>query len=89
MSCTRHFLSFQWEHHSWRQRVSLAENVPSRETNMWGRPVNRENVRCHKLDVCEACGRTRRNEDCICDPAQAERCTIRRAWVNDSHQTAE
>lgn len=82
MSCTRHFLNFRWEHHSWRRRVSLAETLPSPETNMWGRPVNREFVRCQKQEVCEACGKTRGNESCICDTAHAERCAIRRAWIN-------
>jgi len=86
MSCTRHFLNFQWERHSWRPRVTLAETVPSQETSMWGRPVNREFVRCHKQDVCEACGRIRRSEDCICDNAHAERCATRRAWIDASRQ---
>jgi len=89
MSCTKHFLNFHWEHHSWRQRVTLAEYVPSLETSMWGRPVNREFARCHKQEVCEACGQIRDLGDCICDPAYAERCVTRRAWVDDSrHATA-
>jgi hypothetical protein len=83
MGCTRHFLNLQWEHHSWRRRVSLAENVPSLETNMWGRPVNRENVRCQKEEVCQVCGKIRRHEGCFCEPAQAERCAIRLDWIND------
>jgi hypothetical protein len=86
MSCTRQFLSFHWEHHSWRKRVTLAENVPSQETSMWGRPVNREFVRCHKQDVCEVCGKTRRSEGCLCDTAHAEQCAIRLAWIDASKQ---
>ena len=82
MSCTRRVLNFEWEHHSWRQRVFFAENVPSLETSMWGRPVNREYVRCHKQQVCEACGKIRRSEDCICDTAHGERCAIRCAWID-------
>ncbi len=87
MSCTRHFLTFHWEHHSWRQRVTLAENVPSLETSMWGRPVNREFVRCHKQDVCKACGKIRRDEDCLCDTAHAEHCMIRLAWIDGPGHT--
>jgi len=84
MSCTRHFLNFEWEHHSWRKRVSLAEDVPSQETSMWGRPVNREFVRCRKQEVCEVCGKIRSSETCICDTIHADRCTIRRAWIADA-----
>ena len=89
MSCTRHFLNFQWEHHAWRRRVSSAENVPVQDTNMWGRVVNGEYVRCHKQDVCEVCGSTRSDVNCLCDTAQAERCTIRRAWIDDSRHTTK
>ena len=48
MSCTRHFLNFHWERHSWHERVTMAENVATEDTSMWGRPVNREFVRCQK-----------------------------------------
>ncbi len=89
MGCTRHFLNLQWEHHSWRRRVSSTENAPAQGTNMWGRAVNSESGRCHKQDVCEACGKTRRDVDCLCDTAQAERCTIRRAWIDDSRHATE
>lgn len=88
MSCTRHFLNFQWEHHSWRRRVSLAQTVPSQETNMWGRPVNSAFVRCHKQEVCEVCGKVRWAEDCICDTAKADRCAIRLAWIDQSRHSA-
>ncbi len=89
MSCTKHILNFEWDHHTWRKRVSLAETVASLETSMWGQPVNRTFVRCHKHDVCEACGKIRNDEGCLCDPAQAERCAIRLAWINDPHHSAE
>jgi len=56
---------------------------------MWGRVVNGEYVRCHKQDVCEVCGSTRSDVNCLCDTAQAERCTIRRAWIDDSRHTTE
>jgi hypothetical protein len=88
MSCTRHFLNLHWEHHSWRPRVTFAETVPCLDTSMWGRPVNREFVRCQKQDVCKVCGKTRRSESCMCDTAHAERCAVRLAWIDRSGQAA-
>lgn len=85
MNCTRHFLNFQWEHHSWRRHVSSAENVATHETNMWGRVVHGHSVRCHTQYVCETCGKTREDISCLCDTAQADACAIRLAWV-DSQQ---
>ena len=88
MNCTRHFLNFHWERHSWHQRVTLAENVPVEDTSMWGRPVNREFVRCHKEEVCTACGQIRRSGDCICDTAHAARCAVRLAWIDATRPAA-
>ena len=88
MSCTRHFLRFHWKHHAWRSRVTLAENVASQETSMWGRPVNREFVHCDKQEVCEVCGQARRAEGCICDTAHAAHCAIRLEWIEASPQAA-
>ena len=81
MSCTRHFLNFQWEHHSWRRRVSSSETLTAPETNMWARVVYRDYVRCDKQDVCEVCGKTRREVSCMCDMERAERCTLRDACI--------
>jgi hypothetical protein len=81
MGCVKRFLNFQWEHHSWSQRVLLAETLPTRETNMWGRGVDSHYVRCRKQQTCRVCGQTRPEVNCICDPAQAEHCVIRRAWM--------
>ena len=88
MTCTRQFLNFRWTAHSWRRRVSSSESVPTRETNMWGRAVHGEAVRCQKLDVCEVCGTTSGGVNCLCDTATAERCEIRRAWIDESSQPA-
>ena len=56
MSCTRHVLNFQWERHSWRQRVTASEVLTGHETDMWARGVYRNYTRCDKQDVCEVCG---------------------------------
>ena len=85
MSCTRHFMNIEWEHHSWRPHVSSSEHLAVGEMHMWGREVNGEYVVCHKQEVCEVCGLTRGCVECICDTAHAERCRLRRAWVADSH----
>ncbi|MBI4886200.1 MAG: hypothetical protein HY824_03825 [Acidobacteria bacterium] len=84
MGCAKHFLNFQWEHHRWRKRVTGAEKQPAPETNMWGRVVHSTYVRCHKEDVCEVCGTTRRDMNCICDTAYGEHCAIRRAWLDQA-----
>ena len=88
MTCTKHFLNFHWERHSWHTRVSLAEDVPTEETSMWGRPVNRTEARCRKEDVCTACGAVRNLGDCICDTATAANCAVRLAWIDDPRRSA-
>ena len=80
-NCTRHFLNFEWEHHRWRRRVTAADNLPALETDMWGRSVHGTAVRCHKEYVCEVCGTTRGGVSCHCDPAYADHCAIRLAWI--------
>lgn len=77
MDCTRHFMNFHWEHHSWRPRVTAAEMLPTKETNMWGRTVYGTCVRCFKQEVCEVCGKTRSDQSCICDNEVGEQCAIR------------
>jgi hypothetical protein len=77
MSCTKHFLTFHWEQHSWRPRVTAWETLTDcPETDMWTRTVYRDYVRCDKQEVCEVCGKTRHDVSCLCDPAKAERCTL-------------
>ncbi|MBI2185968.1 MAG: hypothetical protein HYU37_02455 [Acidobacteria bacterium] len=65
------------EHHYWRRRVTAAESLPTQETNMWGRVVYKEAVRCYKEYVCDACGATRGGGSCFCDPAYGDHCAIR------------
>ncbi len=83
MTCSRHFLNLQWEHHSWAPQVSFAEKVATQETNMWGRVVHGESVRCHKHEACEVCGKTGKDVSCICDTTHAEHCAILQAWINE------
>ena len=76
MSCTKHFLNFHWEHHTWRPRVTSWEVVTGEETNMWARVMYRDYVRCDKQEVCAECGAVRHEVSCLCDMAKGERCTL-------------
>jgi hypothetical protein len=84
MSCTRHFLNFQWEHHRWRPRVSGFEILTLQEPDMWARDVYRDYVRCDKQFVCADCGAIRREVSCHCDMARGERCPLLNAYRADS-----
>ena len=84
MSCTKHFLNFKWEHHSWRRRVTSFETLTFKEPDMWARDVYRDYVRCDKEDVCEECGKIRHEVSCLCDMARAERCALRRECIAES-----
>jgi hypothetical protein len=86
MACTKHFLNLEWEHHRWRKHVTLAEKLPTQERNMWGRAVNREFVHCVKHDVCDVCGKTREDVNCLCDCEVGDRCPIRLQWMNAARQ---
>jgi len=86
MPCTTHLLNFEWKHHHWRKRVTLAEKLPTQETNMWGRAVKGEFVHCVKHDVCDVCGETREDVNCLCDCEVGERCPIRLEWMNTTRQ---
>lgn len=82
-SCTRHFLNFEWEHHRWHRRVTAAVNLPAQETDMWGRVVYGDAVRCRKEYVCEVCGATRGGGSCFCDPAYGDQCAIRVEFLKE------
>ena len=83
MSCTKRFLNLRWTRHSWRRRVTAAETVPIHETTMWGTAANTTFVRCHAQYVCEECGTTRDEGNCLCDTARGERCPVRLAWIEE------
>jgi hypothetical protein len=87
MSCTRHFLGFQWERHSWRRVVSSTDSVQTHNTDMWGRVVGNEHVRCRTQYVCDACGKAGLEAVCMCDTAEGERCPVRLACLDASGQT--
>ena len=89
MNCTKSFLTFQWEHHRWRPRVTSFEILQLQEPDMWARPVYRDYVRCDKQQVCEGCGKVRREVSCSCDIARAKQCPVLRAWLAESGQTLE
>lgn len=84
MACTKHLLNVAWEHHAWRRRVTSTDTVPTRLTDMWGRVVTDNFVRCETQDVCDACGTIRRNATCLCDPARADACPSRLSWLDAS-----
>ena len=86
MSCTRHFLNLHWEHHKWRRRVTSTTRASVPVTDMWGRPVTNENVRCHTDYVCDRCGKTRDGGDCLCDAEKGERCAVREAFIASSRE---
>lgn len=79
MSCTSHVLNLEWEHHAWRRRVVSAETITSPESDMWGRRVAGESVRCLTQDVCDVCGAARPATYCLCDTERGERCALRLA----------
>ncbi|OFW00845.1 MAG: hypothetical protein A3I61_12570 [Acidobacteria bacterium RIFCSPLOWO2_02_FULL_68_18] len=86
MGCARHFLNLTWAHHSWQRRVTSAGRGADRATDMWGRVVSDDYVRCRKQDVCQVCGTTRREVSCFCDRAHAERCPIYRDRLDQPSQ---
>lgn len=88
MACTRHFLNFEWEHHTWRPQVVGEALVHSHETTMWGGSVNQPYTRCQKQLVCEVCGAMTDVHSCVCDPEEGEHCAVRLAWRNRSTQAA-
>jgi hypothetical protein len=84
MSCTKHVLNLSWERHAWRRLVTSTDTVPTRLTDMWGRVISSEYVRCQTQEVCEACGTIRSSATCLCDTARADACAIRRTWLDAS-----
>jgi hypothetical protein len=88
MSCTKRFLNFQWEHHSWRPRVTGYEILTGQDTNMWARVVERDYTRCDKEEVCTECGKVRHAVSCLCDMERAERCKLLQQSIAETRQAA-
>lgn len=84
MSCEKHFLNLQWEHHHWRKRVASSEVLTMTEMNIWCRVVDKPYVRCDKQMVCEACGKVGKQWSCVCDMQVGEHCRLRNASVDAS-----
>jgi hypothetical protein len=87
MSCHKHFLNLQWEHHRWRRHLVSSEILTMPEMNIWCRVVDKPYVRCDKQSVCEICGKIGQESSCFCDMEVAERCTLRKALVAQSAST--
>ena len=81
MSCTRHFLAFQWERHDWNRRVTFTKHKSSRGTDMWSRTTPVDEVMCRTEYVCADCGAVRYSAYCACDEAVGEQCPARLAWL--------
>ena len=81
MSCHKHLLNFQWDHHHWRTHVVSAEILTMSEMNIWCRVVDKPYVRCDKETICQVCGEIGRQWSCCCDMDVAERCKLRNASV--------
>lgn len=77
MSCTKHFLTFQWTRHNWKREVTHTEALTFKETDQWGRRFPADYVVCHARHVCQDCGAVREEGACGCDPAKAEHCKVR------------
>jgi hypothetical protein len=84
MRCTRHFLWFRWERHSWDRRVTLTKDWTARGTDMWSRAIPVEQVMCHTQYVCRHCGVVRDGTECGCDTAVAEKCAVRLALLAEA-----
>jgi hypothetical protein len=77
MNCTRKILGIPVTRHAWRRRVASTDTIPAGATDMWGRGVIVERVRCRTQQVCSVCGATRDAGYCTCDPARGEVCAVR------------
>ena len=84
MNCTTRFLGMPLGRHRWHREVTHAEIMTAQEPDMWARPVYRDYVRCDKREVCEICGRVRRDVSCVCEPSKGDQCAIRVEWLAKS-----
>ena len=81
MECEKHFLNLRWEHHTWRRRVLGTERMWASATDMWGRPVQNEHIRCRTEYVCAVCGAVKPEGFCHCDIQRGEGCAVRLAFL--------
>ena len=83
MACQSDQLPVSFPHHVWRTEVTSTDYIQDQNTNMWGRTVFDEHVICHKHEVCERCGATRNERDCICDDEVGHQCAIRLTMLRE------
>ena len=81
MTCDRHALNLHWTAHHWLRRVSATQDQIGRETDMWGRTCDTEQVACRITQICETCGATVDGGECACEKSRAERCARRLAYL--------
>jgi hypothetical protein len=86
MDCERHFFNLGWEHHAWHRRVSATERLWASTTDMWGRQVQHEHIRCETESVCTVCGAVKPQGNCQCDTARSEACAKRLAFLGRMDQ---
>lgn len=77
MQCKSDLLPVAFPYHTWRTEVTSTDYITDEVTDMWGRTNRSEHVICHKHEVCERCGETRNERDCLCDCEVGEVCKIR------------
>jgi hypothetical protein len=81
MSCSKHFLGFNWRHHDWHRHVTYGTVVDTVLTDMWGREVHADHVVCHTEYVCGDCGKVKVDRECTCERECGDRCAIRLDWI--------
>ena len=77
MSCSKHFLGLNWNHHNWERQVTRTGWLEGRVTDMWGRACDVRNVHCHTQYVCSDCGDVVDGGECTCEAQRGERCPAR------------
>ena len=82
MSCSKHFLKVEWQHHHWSPRVTAAEILTVDEPDMWARIVEREYVHCQKEEVCSECGAVRHALSCVCEIDKGDECELRLRYLD-------
>ena len=81
MSCSKHFLIFNWKQHEWTRQVTREEPIEEPLTDMWGQTFSAAHVQCHTRYVCKDCGAIVGDRECTCDPERGEHCSIRLEYL--------
>lgn len=89
MSCTKHFLGFHWDHHTWIRQVTHTESRTIHETDQWGCSNEEAAAFCHVRYVCKECGAVREGEECRCEQERAEQCACRLNAIDAANERPE